>query len=236
MANRAAQWVVVPVLAFVACLVGAPCLWGQGLSAGAAGGTLGLGAQVGASFSPHVAARVGIFAGEVSRDFEASGVDYDGDLELGHLAGWLDIHPGGTGFRLSVGAIFNDTELSGRASLNQLLDEVDPDDIPPGVEIPDDLGTLTARHEPDEIVPYAGLGFSRRPSESGWSFTFDLGAYYQGAPDVEAQLQTTLPIDSVPGLRELVDQALAEHEADLEEEAEDYRFYPVVMLGVSYRF
>lgn len=236
MTNRAAQRTIGPVLVAIACLVWAPRLGAQGLSAGAAAGTLGWGAQVGAAFSPHLAARVGIFTGEVSRDFEASGVEYDGELELGHLAGLLDIHPGGSGFRLSVGAIFNDTELSGEAPLNQLLDEVDPEDIPPGVEIPEDLGTLTARHEPDEIVPYAGLGFSRRPSASGWSFTFDLGAYYQGAPDVEAQLHTTLPIDSVPGLRELVDQALAEHEADLEEEAEDYQFYPVVMLGVSYRF
>lgn len=236
MANRAVQRTLGPVLVAIVCLAWAPRLGAQGLAAGAAAGTLGWGAQVGASFSPHLAARVGIFTGEVSRDFEASGVEYDGELELGHLAGLLDIHPGDSGFRFSVGAIFNDTDLSGEASLNQLLAEVDPDDIPPGVEIPDDLGTLTARHEPDEIVPYAGLGFSRRPAESGWTFTFDLGAYYQGAPDVESELHTTLPIDSVPGLRELVDQALAEHEADLEEEAEDYQFYPVVMFGVSYRF
>lgn len=236
MANRAVLKVVVLVVVVAAGLVGSPRLQAQGLSAGAAAGTLGWGAQVGASFSPHLGARVGIFTGEVTRDFEASGVEYDGELDLGHVAGLLDIHPGASGFRFSLGAVFNDTELSGRAPLNQLLDEVDPDDIPPGIEIPEDLGTLTASHEPDEIVPYAGLGFSRRPSESGWSFTFDLGAYYQGAPDVESQLHTTLPIDSVPGLRELVDQALAEHEADLEEEAEDYQFYPVVMLGVSYRF
>ncbi|MGH9382655.1 MAG: hypothetical protein ACRD2Z_18915 [Thermoanaerobaculia bacterium] len=191
---------------------------------------------MGVPFSPHLAARIGVFGGQVSRDFEASGIEYDGELDLGHLAALLDVHPGSSGFRFSVGAVLNQTELTGEAPLNQLLDRIDPEDIPPGVDIPDDLGRLEARFDPEEIVPYAGLGFSRRPAASGWSVTFDLGAYYQSAPDVEAELHTTLPIDAIPGLRELVDEALAEHEADLEEEAKDYRVYPVLMLGVSYRF
>jgi hypothetical protein len=72
--------------------------------------------------------------------------------------------------------------------------------------------------------------------DGGWSFALDLGAIFLGAPEVSLTLDTPLPIDSIPGLRELVDEFLADEEADLEDEIGDYDVLPVISFSVGYRF
>jgi hypothetical protein len=126
----------------------------------------------------------------------------------------------------------NDDALEATAPVADLLAGEVPE-LPPGVE----LGTLRGHAEGDQLAPYLGLGWGDPlGGDGGWSVGFDLGAIFLGSPDVSLELDTPLPIDTVPGLRELVDELLAQEEAELEQEIGDYDLLPVVSLSVGYRF
>ena len=194
-------------------------------------GTLGLGAEVAFGLSDQLNLRLAASAADHDLDYEAGGIDWEGSLDLASAAALLDWHPGGGRFRLTAGALFNDNTLEGRAPLRTLLErEIGP--RPPDLEV----GTLVGTAEGDSVSPYLALGVSHRPRDTGISFTFELGAVFQGSPDVTLEVDTPLPIDAVPGGRALVDRLLAEEERELEAEAEDYEVYPVLSFGIGYRF
>ena len=208
----------------------------DGVLVGGAAGTPGLGFFAGLPIGERVELRGVLHGGSYDRDFTASRVDYRGELKLSSLAALLDFHPTGGGFRMSAGLFFNQSEIEGVAPLAQLLDRVPPGVLPPKLVLPDDLGRLTATYELQRVSPYLGLGYGRPVGRSGWSFHLDFGAHTLDDPEVELVLETDLPIDQIPGGRELVDDLLARHRADLEEELDEAPVYPVLSLGLGYRF
>jgi hypothetical protein len=54
---------------------------------------------------------------------------------------------------------------------------------------------------------------------------------FQGEPKVAASATA-----SDPALQPYVDQALANEVADIQDDASVFQFYPVISVGVSYRF
>ena len=63
-----------------------------------------------------------------------------------------------------------------------------------------------------------------------WGFVFDLGVVFQGSPD--ADLTATGPLASDPTFL----AELAKEEQQLQDEVDDYEYYPVVSIGVTYKF
>jgi hypothetical protein len=61
---------------------------------------------------------------------------------------------------------------------------------------------------------------------------------FQGKADVTLIpiIPANSPINTTPGAREALDILLRREEQDLEDEAADYDLYPVVAIGLSYRF
>lgn len=203
---------------------------------GAKAGTLGLGAELTVGLSPQVNVRLGA-NGYTYEDEgrEVSDIVYDAEANLRTATALLDWHPGGRGFRLTAGAVFNDTTVEGRS-------------LPPasgvydigGVPVPADLiGTLDAEAEFDPVVPYAGLGWGNAVAGNRKvGFFVDLGVIFQGKADVTLtpRIPADSPINTTPGAREVLDILLRREEQDLEDEAADYDLYPVVAIGLSYRF
>ncbi|MES1943320.1 outer membrane protein domain-containing protein [Salinisphaera sp. PC39] len=199
-------------------------------SAGVTGGTLGLGAEVGYAFSPRVRIR-GLAAGlDASHDIEPDGqsdLRYDADVELRNAAALVDFHPFTGNFRLTAGVIASDNSGDGSATCRQTLcnfgdgtdvlfqgDRVDVD-----VEFADD------------VHPYLGLGWSSTPESTGrWRLSIDLGVTYLGDPDVDASLSG--PSSGIF----LAEQEVENEERNIEDDLEDFEFYPVVMIGAAYRF
>jgi hypothetical protein len=108
-----------------------------------------------------------------------------------------------------------------------------------GVPVPVSiLGTLDADVDFDPIAPYAGLGFGRAPgSGSGLGVTLDLGVLFQGKGDVT--LTPRIPAGSPlndPVARQAFQILVDREERDLQDDVNDYDMYPVVSLGISYRF
>ena len=198
-------------------------------------GTLGAGAELTVGLSRQVNVRLGLNSYNYSDRREASGIEYDGEAKLRTGTALLDWHPGGRGFRLTGGVVYNDTTIEGSS-------------IPPasgiynigGVPVPASLvGTLDAKADFDPLVPYAGLGWGNAVAPNKrLGFFLDLGVVFQGKANVTLipRIPANSPINTTPGAREALDILLRREEQDLEDEAADYDLYPVVAIGVSYRF
>jgi hypothetical protein len=208
---------------------------GAQVAIGGKAGTLGAGVELTVGLASQLNARLGLNGYTYSDRREASGIEYDGEAELQTATALLDWHPGGRGFRLSGGFVYNNTEVRGSS-------------LPPasglyeigGVLVPAALvGTLDAKAEFDPIVPYAGIGWGNAVRGGGkWGFALDLGAIFQGKADVTLipRIPANSPINTTPGARDALNILLRREEADLEEDAADYDIYPVVSIGVTYRF
>src|SRR6476661_2538412 len=122
----------------------------------AKGGTLGGGVELTVGLTPLLNVRLGGNAfNYTDNDREVSGIFYDATARLRTASALLDLHPGGGGFRLSAGAIYNDTRIDG----NSLVPASGSYDIG-GVQVPAALvGTLNGQIKFDPVVPYVGLGW-----------------------------------------------------------------------------
>ena len=202
---------------------------------GAKAGTLGIGAELTVGLSRQLNTRLGVNGFEYSERREASDIEYDGEASLRTATALLDWHPGGRGFRLTGGVVYNDTEVTG-SSLPPASGVYNLGGVPVPVSI---LGTLDAKADFDPVVPYAGLGWGNAVAEGRKvGFFFDLGVIFQGEADVELtpNIPANSPIHTTPGARDALEILLSREEGDLENEAADYDLYPVVAIGLTYRF
>ncbi|MFM0563105.1 hypothetical protein [Paraburkholderia sediminicola] len=77
-------------------------------------------------------------------------------------------------------------------------------------------------------MPYLGIGYGHKPVSKGFGLTFDLGVAYgrprttYSVPQIYSQLTTQANID--------------QEEQNISNKVERYKAYPVVQIGVSYRF
>jgi hypothetical protein len=201
----------------------------------AKGGTLGGGVELTVGLSPQWNIRLGGNAYDYTdHRREVSGIDYDATARLRTATALLDFHPGGRGFRLSAGAIYNDTKIDG-SSL-----------VPAsgfyglgGVQVPAGLvGTLNGQIKFDPVVPYVGLGWGNAVGPGNRvRFAVDLGAIFQGKGKVTLtpQIPAGSPLND-PTARAALQVLLDREEADIEKDVANYTVYPVVSIGVSYRF
>lgn len=201
----------------------------------AKGGTLGLGAELTVGISPQWNVRLGGNAfNYTDKSREVSGIVYDAKARLRTASGLLDFHPGGGGFRLSAGAIYNDTKVDG----NSLVPASGFYDIG-GVQVPAALvGTLDGQIKFDPVVPYVGLGWGNAVGPGRRvRFAADIGAMFQGKGKVTLtpQIPAGSPLNN-PAARAALQVLLDREEGDIANDVADYTVYPVVSIGVSYRF
>lgn len=221
------------VLLFAFVLLPAAAFADVGLAGTA--GTLGAGVELTAGISPRLNARFGLHGYQYSERREASDIEYDGEANLRTLTGLLDFHPGGRGFRLTGGLVYNATEIEGE-SLPPASGVYDIGGVPVPAAI---LGTLDGVIEFDPVVPYAGLGWGNAVGPGNRiGFALDLGVMFQGKGEVTLtpDIPEGSPINSVPGAREALQVLLDREEREIEEDIADYDLYPVVSIGISYRF
>lgn len=186
--------------------------------------TLGIGAEAGIGAGSMVGLRAGfnVQPFEPSREFDD--IDFTLDLASPSYTLLLDLHPGGSGFRLTGGAVFfgSDHELRGVPT--------EAVDIGDQSYTPEQIGTLSGMFEVKDVAPYLGIGFGRIGGRTGPGFVVDLGVALQGEPGV--QLSASGPIASQP----VFIANLEEEEREIEDDAKAFRFYPVLSLGFAFGF
>lgn len=187
------------------------------------GGTLGGGVEVNYAVSPKFT--VGLGLNKFSRSFTetADDIDYDADLNLQTIALLASFHPFEGAFRITAGAMSNGNELSMTATPTANTDIGDV------TYTPAEIGTLKGTVDFNAMAPYLGLGWGKSP-EKGFGLTLDIGVLFQGAPKVDFSANGTLAGDPT------FQSELKKEEANAEDDIKDFTAYPVVSLGLNYRF
>lgn len=191
----------------------------ENFALGPKAGTTGLGIEGTFRMSEAFNLRGGVYAFDYSTDIEENGIQYDGDLELSNAGLFVDWHPFTGTFRISVGGVQSGNAFGGSAD-----GELDVGDNTYFAQLQADV-------EWDGFAPYLGIGWGNAVASAGWSFSFDLGVMFTGEPSVAL----TGTVDD-PLLQPEFDEDLAREEEALRRELEDAKYFPVISLGVAYRF
>jgi hypothetical protein len=216
------------VAALGCALLGAAALTrAQAIAIAAKVGTTGAGADLTIGLARTLNLRLGAQGWSRSETRTEQEIEYDAELSLVSGEVLLDLHPGGRGFRISAGAIVNGNEVTA-VSTEDAVYTINGVQYPVGL-----VGRLSGSVETNVVAPYLGIGWGNAVAPgSQWRFAVDVGAFYQGSPTVSLRAE---PL--IPGLLpERFEQDLEAERRKIEDDLDSYTVYPVVNLGVSYRF
>ncbi len=192
-------------------------------------GTNGLGFHLNTPLGERLQARLGMNLGQFSTDGVASQFRYDADVKGRTVDALLDYFPAGRGFRISAGLIYNDNkvdivgrpDIAGSFNLNGVTYTA--------AQIVGVNGQIKFK----QIVPYLGIGWgSGTQNPKGWSFAADVGVMFQGTPTTSLNLSNCL----VGPLCPFIQENLNAEAAALNREADNYKYFPVLRAGLTYRF
>lgn len=170
-----------------------------------------------------------------SDELEADGITYELEYERTNLAVLVDLMPWENGFHLTAGLFALEHQWLIDAKLNGDYY------IGDGQWQANDLklhGEITYA----AASPYLGLGWKNIFGENNhWAMTVEAGVMYVGSAAVDygatgevCDVGGANCIDSALG--PVFQKNLAEEEQQLEEKLEDYEFWPVIQLGLNYKF
>ncbi|MBC7454931.1 MAG: hypothetical protein H7335_14745 [Massilia sp.] len=192
-------------------------------------GSTGVGAHVSVPIQPSLNFRFGANVAKYSTTRNTDDVNYDIKLNLKTVDALLDYFPGDGAFRISAGAVYNGNQFdshakpagSGVYTLNNVTYSAAS------------AGTIDGDISFRKLAPYLGIGWGNAVTTAGWGFVSDLGVLFQGAP--ESNLSNRGCTASSVICARLLNDVAAEN-LKLKEEMKNFKFYPVLRVGVSYRF
>ncbi|MEE9492053.1 MAG: hypothetical protein V3W04_01560 [Gammaproteobacteria bacterium] len=198
----------------------------ENVSVGIKAGTLGLGVELSMPLGMNnLNGRLGFNYYSDEESDTLDGVDYDADVELKTFSAMLDWHPMANGFRLTGGLFYNGNEGSIEST------SVGSVDIGGTTFILGPNDKLSGDVDFNTLAPYLGIGYGQAFGHAGrLSFSVDLGVLFQGSPNVS--LNAEGPLSGLPGIQAAVDQ----EEKNIQDDVDNFEYYPVVSLGVSYRY
>ncbi len=187
-------------------------------------GTLGAGVELSKSFSDKFNVSLGLNTYDHTTTDSSSDVDYDFKFDLQSVALLANYHPFAGAFRFTGGLVYNDNELSltGKPSAGSTYS------INGVTYTAAQVGSLTGKLTFNTTTPYLGIGWGNRPGGK-LGLTADIGVLYQGSPKLALSATGAL---SDPVLASNLEQERASAETDLS----DFKWYPVLSLGMYFRF
>ena len=188
------------------------------LGAGTTGIVLGVGGQLNA----RTGIRLEGNALNYSRSVSTANVDYDGKLKSDGGSVLLDLFPiYGAPFRFTAGAAFGNNRLNAVGVPRNGTFTINGQTVSAAGQ------SINITIKQPSVQPYLGIGLGHTQNK-GWGFFADLGATY-GKPTVD--------LTATPGLVAAATQANIDAErADVQHKADQYKFWPVVKLGITYAF
>ena len=208
----------------LAAQVSAETEFGVGLK----GGTTGVGVELTLGLSRSVNLRGGYSVFQYDEDVEDTDVAYAAEFDMSGASLLLDWHVFRGGFRLTAGVMsYADNQLLGRATPSAVGTYTFNDTT----YLAADVGSVEASIEFDRTAPYLGFGWGDALGDGRFSLILDLGVINIGKPDINLDYNCLNP--TVCGM---VAADIEAEIADLEEETRDYQWWPVINIGVAYRF
>jgi hypothetical protein len=191
-------------------------------------GTTGLGLHLSTPLAAKLNGRIGVNIANTSYEGNTSDLGYDFKLKLKTVDALLDYHPFDSAFRLTGGVVYNGNKIDARAKPSGGTYTIN--NVPYNAAT---VGDLSSKIDFRKAAPYLGIGWGNAVKEAGWSFGTDLGIMFQGTPKTQLASNncTALPI-----LCSRLASDVAAENVKLGEEVKDFKFYPVIRVGLSYRF
>jgi hypothetical protein len=198
---------------------------GSDLSLAVRFGTLGIGGEISKLLTSHVGVRASGNYFSYNKSFNNSDNTYNASLKFEAITGLIDLYPASRGaFHFSAGVMTRPITLTGGGVPNNGTFTINQHTY-----TPTQVGTLTETAQWGSALPYLGLGFGTPAARSsGLGFLFDLGVAI-GKPTVSL---TATGASSNAQLQSDLNAQIAKQESD----ANKIPVYPVVSLGVAYRF
>ncbi|WP_305805286.1 hypothetical protein [Stenotrophomonas sp. YIM B06876] len=192
------------------------------LSVGVGVSTLGYGVDLNSQFSERFSASAGYNAFSIGGDEDTDDVRYQGDLKFNNATVKLSWHPLAGGFQVSAGVVVGDIRaaVTGSPRAGGVYEFN-------GVQYTAaDVGQLRGRVEiKDTVAPYLGLGYRSRGA--GLGFFAEIGVI---SAKTAVQLSAT-GLAADPQFQ----QNLEQERRQLQDKA-DLSLYPVLGMGLTYRF
>lgn len=207
--------------------------------------TLGLGVELITSVHKRVNLRLQGNFFDINKSVDEDDINYDGKLKLQTLGLLADFHPFAGGFRMTAGGYQNGNKVGLNAKCKTEC-EVGDLTISNDPNAGDD-GRLFGRIKFQSLAPYLGLGFGNAMRGSPLHFGIDIGVLLQGSPKINlgaagtALIRETDDPNSQPmrvNLAENADvqNALRAEARNAEDDAKEFKYYPVINFTVGYRF
>ena len=205
------------------------------IALGARVSTFGFGGDVDFGWLDNqLALRLGYNALSYHRSIDDTDVNYDGTLKTNAASAILDWHVFKGGFRISVGAVEHGpkADVVGKPNANGTYR------INGTTYTASQLPTLTGTVKMGSSTsPYIGIGWGNAVDTANrWTFLADLGVIHTGSPKATLNAPCTAAIAAQPNGCAILQQNIDAEKADLEHELDNYKWYPVIGLGVAYRF
>jgi hypothetical protein len=159
-----------------------------------------------------------------------AGVPYGGKAKLADSGLYADFYPAGGNFRMVAGLTFNQSriDLQANASTGSSAQINGRNYSLNGTD------SLNAQVRYPPVMPYLGLGWGMGGVEKGFSLIGDLGVAY-GKPssslDASASLRAKIAATGANP-----DNELAANRKQLQDDVAKYSFYPILRVGVAYKF
>jgi len=194
-------------------------------------GSLGIGVDVGAALSKSVDVRIGYAGFDLNRSVTQTNLTYEGKAKLGSPSALLDWKLTDGGFRMTTGVVVMNTKIDATGVPNG----AGTYDINGTTYTVADVGNVTAQFKfGNSVAPYLGIGWGDTVTPSRrWSFLADIGVVYAGAPTIA--VTATCAAANAIICAQLQSDIAAERQTLVQNLAR-YKWYPVVSLGLGYRF
>lgn len=194
-------------------------------------GTFGYGADLDVGLNDYFAVRLGYNTLDYAHTLEDTDVTYDAKVKIGAASALLDWYVFAGGFHLTGGLV-------------QKAPEFDVKGMPTGgtyelnghVYTAAQIGSLDGTIELGNTnLPYLGMGWGNTvDKDSRLTFLLDIGAIKTGSPT--ATLNVNCGASVTTTVCNQIKTDVNAEKAELEANAADYKWYPVVSLGLAFRF
>jgi hypothetical protein len=194
-------------------------------------GTTGIGVHATLPVFDSLNARIGVNAFNYSVNGSSSNVDYKFKLKLQTFDMLADYYPiSNSGFRLTGGLVYNGTKIDATGKPNQSGTYT----INGTTYSSSTAGNIDGKVSFRKLAPYLGLGWGNAlAKDSNWSFTSDIGVIYQG--NASTSLTNSNCTATASECSSLASNLAVENQK-LSDKGDKLRFYPVIRVGLAYKF
>jgi len=195
--------------------------WAVGVNAG----TLGLGGTVQYKASDRVVVHADFSSFDIDETISSDDIDYNTQIDVSSTSLSVDLHPFKGSFFVSAGLATGNKDISLSATPTS-SQEVGEDTY-----TPQQIGTLKGTIKFPDTSTSLGLGWDKTfYGTSPINFRAFLGVQVSGSPEVKLSSNGTLAND--PAFQ----ANLREEEAEIEDDADMIKMWPVAQVSLTYRF